>query len=304
MAQHPVLKPDKDVPEFVTPKMGYYYVLDAGSNIARVNWTVSGGSFSLGSSQTSIPGGNFYGITVYWDNVKSTNGSTPQGKLTAEVYYSSGVSGVQSAPCTQKIKSLNGVTPPPLVSTAFSNLDYGIQNMTVKLDREFNYPGKNSDGKVNPVLLYEWTLPEGWKSGTQTGVFTTSSESINITTNNVGTGTVKVRGVNQGAEFDKSGYSSISFTRKFGFTAYPTSVPFGKTQTNTFTTQLVKGMTYEWSTPSGWKINNGGNTKEGLELNSVSITSSVCPTDGIVKVRLKKNGEVSQWYNFYSCLPI
>ncbi|MCS2462151.1 MAG: hypothetical protein ACLTNJ_00355 [Parabacteroides distasonis] len=24
-------------------------------------------------------------------------------------------------------------------------------------------------------------------------------------------------------------------------------------------------MTYEWSTPSGWKINNGGNTKEGLE---------------------------------------
>ena len=63
----------------------------------------------------------------------------------------------------------------------------------------------------------------------------------------------------------KSGYSSISFTRKFGFTAYPTSVPFGKTQTNTFTTQLVKGMTYEWSTPSGWKINNGGNTKEGLE---------------------------------------
>ena len=106
MAQHPVLKPDKDVPEFVTPKMGYYYVLDAGSNIARVNWTVSGGSFSLGSSQTSIPGGNFYGITVYWDNVKSTNGSTPQGKLTAEVYYSSGVSGVQSASYTQKIKRL------------------------------------------------------------------------------------------------------------------------------------------------------------------------------------------------------
>lgn len=66
MAQHPVLKPDKDVTEFVTPKMGCYYILDAGSNIARVNWTVSGGSFSLGSSQTSIPGGNFYGITVYW----------------------------------------------------------------------------------------------------------------------------------------------------------------------------------------------------------------------------------------------
>lgn len=297
MAQHPVLKPDKDVPEFVTPKMGYYYVLDAGSNIARVNWTVSGGSFSLGSSQTSIPGGNFYGITVYWDNVKSTNGSTPQGKLTAEVYYSSGVSGVQSASYTQKIKSLNGVTPPSLTSKTSTNLDYGVQNITVLLGQKFYYPGQTTTGDKNLVTKYEWTLPEGWKSGTQTGVFTTSSESINITTNNVGTGTVKVRGVNQGAEFDKSGYSSISFTRKFGFTAYPTSVPFGKTQTNTFTTQLVKGMTYEWSTPSGWKINNGGNTKEGLELNSVSITSSVCPTDGIVKVRLKKNGEVSQWYN-------
>ena len=132
MAQHPVLKPDKDVPEFVTPKMGYYYVLDAGSNIARVNWTVSGGSFSLGSSQTSIPGGNFYGITVYWDNVKSTNGSTPQGKLTAEVYYSSGVSGVQSASYTQKIKSLNGVTPPSLTSKTSTNLDYGVQNCLVK----------------------------------------------------------------------------------------------------------------------------------------------------------------------------
>ena len=124
------LKPDKDVPEFVTPKMGYYYVLDAGSNIARVNWTVSGGSFSLGSSQTSIPGGNFYGITVYWDNVKSTNGSTPQGKLTAEVYYSSGVSGVQSASYTQKIKSLNGVTPPSLTSKTSTNLDYGAVSYT------------------------------------------------------------------------------------------------------------------------------------------------------------------------------
>ena len=95
--------------------------------MSRVNWTVSGGSFSLGSSQTSIPGGNFYGITVYWDNVKSTNGSTPQGKLTAEVYYSSGVSGVQSASCTQKIKSLNGVTPPSLTSKTSTNLDYGLE---------------------------------------------------------------------------------------------------------------------------------------------------------------------------------
>ena len=192
MAQHPVLKPDKDVPEFVTPKMGYYYVLDAGSNIARVNWTVSGGSFSLGSSQTSIPGGNFYGITVYWDNVKSTNGSTPQGKLTAEVYYSSGVSGVQSASYTQKIKSLNGVTPPSLTSKTSTNLDYGVQNITVLLGQKFYYPGQTTTGDKNLVTKYEWTLPEGWKSGTQTGVFTTSSESINITTNNVGTGTVKV----------------------------------------------------------------------------------------------------------------
>ena len=156
MAQHPVLKPDKDVPEFVTPKMGYYYyVLDAGSNIARVNWTVSGGSFSLGSSQTSIPGGNFYGITVYWDNVKSTNGSTPQGKLTAEVYYSSGVSGVQSASYTQKIKSLNGVTPPSLTSKTSTNLDYGVQNITVLLGQKFYYPGQTTTGDKNLVTKYE-----------------------------------------------------------------------------------------------------------------------------------------------------
>lgn len=215
----------------------------------------------------------------------------------ANVYYSSGASGVLSASCTQKIKSLNGVTPPSLTSKTSTNLDYGAQRITVLLGQKFCYPGKTTTGKQNVVTKYEWTLPEGWKCGTQTGVFTTSSESINITTNIVGTGTVKVRGVNQGAEFDKSGYSSISFTRKFGFTAYPASVPFGKTQTNTFTTRLVKGMTYEWNVPSGWKINNGGNKKEGLELNSVSITSSGCLADGTVKVRLKKNGEVSQWYN-------
>ena len=71
--------------------------------------------------------------------------------------------------------------------------------------QKFYYPGQTTTGDKNLVTKYEWTLPEGWKSGTQTGVFTTSSESINITTNNVGTGTVKVRGVNQGAEFDKSG---------------------------------------------------------------------------------------------------
>lgn len=57
MAQHPVLKPDKDVPEFVTPKMGYYYVLDAGSNIARVNWTVSGGLFPLVHPKPQSPVG-------------------------------------------------------------------------------------------------------------------------------------------------------------------------------------------------------------------------------------------------------
>lgn len=295
-AQHPVLKGEKSVPEFVTPKVSYYYVLDAGSNISRVDWSVTGGSFSSGASQTSIVGGNKYGINVYWDNVKSTNGSTPTGKLTAQVYYSSGSSGIQTASLSQKIKSLKGITPPP-ISTTSSNLDYGSQNITIRLDRIFYYPGQTTTGTKIEVPRYEWTLPSGWKSGTQTGVFTTSTSSINVTTNNVGTGTVKVRGVNKDAEFDKSEYSSISFTRKFSFTTYPASVPFGKAQTNTFTTQLVKGLTYEWSVPSGWKINNGGNTKEGLELNSVSITSSVCPTDGVVKVRLKKNGEISQWYN-------
>ena len=38
------------------------------------------------------------------------------------------------------------------VSTAFSNLDYGDQNMTVKLDREFNYRGKIQTEKQCNVI--------------------------------------------------------------------------------------------------------------------------------------------------------
>ena len=88
--------------------------------------------------------------------MKSTNGSTPQGKLTAEVYYSSGVSGVQSASYTQKIKSLNGVTPPSLTSKTSTNLDYGVQNITVLLGQKLlNMSGLYlKDGKVVLKQVY------------------------------------------------------------------------------------------------------------------------------------------------------
>lgn len=294
MAQIPVLKADKSVAEFVYPSMVQYYILNTGGSVSQVDWTVTGGSFSPVTSQTSIISGDQNGINVYWDNVKSTNGSAPTGTLTARVYYRNGDSGGQTCSYTQKILSLNGIVPPPLTSTSSTNLDYGVHHITVYLDQPLFYPGKATYGN-NKVSSFEWTLPEGWTCGNKKGVFTTSTETIDITTNNMGAGTIKVRGVNTLAEFDKSEYASITFTRKFDYTAYPASVPYGKAQTHTFSTQLVKGMTYEWNVPSGWKINNGGNTKEGVELNSVSITTSVCPTDGAVKVRLKKNGEISQW---------
>ena len=289
-AQNPVLTPSDSLVKFAIPKIGYYYELEAGRNAVRVDWTVTGGSFSLTETKTSVITGSTDGINVYWDNLKSSNDNAPSGKLTAEVYYDSSFGSKNTCSYTKKIQSLNGVTPPSLYSDSPENLDYGTKRINVKFSREFNYPGQNL-----PVEKYEWTLPEGWTCDNQKGVFTTSSGSINITTNNMGAGTVKVRGVNKQAEFDKSEYASITFTRKFDYTAYPASVPYGKAQTHTFSTQLVKGMTYEWNVPSGWKINNGGNTKEGVELNSVSITTSVCPTDGAVKVRLKKNGEISQW---------
>ena len=289
-AQNPVLTPSDSLVKFAIPKRGYYYELEAGRNAVRVDWTVTGGSFSLTETKTSVITGSTDGIDVYWDNLKSSNDNAPSGKLTAEVYYDSSFGSKKTCSYTQKIQSLNGVTPPSLYSDSPENLDYGTKRINVKFKRAFLYPGQSSQ-----VEKYEWTLPEGWTSGNQKGVFTTSSGSIDITTNNMGAGTVKVRGINRLAEFDKSEYASITFTRKFDYTAYPASVPYGKAQTHTFSTQLVKGMTYEWNVPSGWKINNGGNTKEEVELNSVSITTSVCPTDGAVKVRLKKNGEISQW---------
>lgn len=102
-----------------------------------MDWTVTGGSFSLTETKTSVITGSTDGINVYWDNLKSSNDNAPSGKLTAEVYYDSSFGSKKTCSYTQKIQSLNGVTPPSLYSDSPENLDYGIQYINVKFKRAF-----------------------------------------------------------------------------------------------------------------------------------------------------------------------
>ena len=64
-AQNPVLTPSDSLVKFAIPKRGYYYELEAGRNAVRVDWTVTGGSFSLTETKTSVITGSTDGINVY-----------------------------------------------------------------------------------------------------------------------------------------------------------------------------------------------------------------------------------------------
>lgn len=296
IAQTPTLKADSNGKNFVYPGELTYYILETGnSKVSRVDWSVSGGSFHPSESKTSIIGGDKNGINVYWSNVKSYNNSTPTGTLTAKVYYVDYTIGDKETKYKQNIYSLNGAQPPSLKSDNL-NLDFGVNKFDVSISNIFYFPGINDFNDKIYVQSYEWTLPNGWSCGGETGTFINNSSSITVTTDNFNSGEIKVRGINHKAEYDKSDYSSLKFSRKFNYTKYPESIPFGKSGTYIFETQLLDGITYEWVVPSGWKIDNGGNTKEGLELNTINVTTGICPSDGIVKVRLKDGKETTDWY--------
>lgn len=284
-AQTPVLKPDGSTPGFVYPKIGVSYNLTTGTSIVNaINWTVSGGSFSATSSQTTT---NSLGttITVYWDNVAS---SSPKGTLKVAVTYTTGVE--KSTSCEQKILTLKGAILPGLIYSKSTNIDWGQQTLSnVKLSANFLFPG----GSNTPVDQYEWTLPNGWRTNdNKSGTFIVNSPSITIITSAMGAGTVKVRGVNKMYTADKSEYSSLAFTRNLSFQSYPkaSEIKYGAEQTFAYSVTPASGCTFEWSLPSGWSITSGTNT------NSVSLKKSICSTSADVKVRVVSGSERSDWY--------
>lgn len=282
-AQNPTLTADGNTKEYVYPKQGVSYHLNTGGQNKSILWTVSGGSFSATSSLTSISN-NDETMTVFWDNVSSRD---PKGTINAKVTYWD--NSVKSAsPYNQKILTLKDMNPPSLTYSKGTTISFGEQTLSdVKLSSQFFYPGSQQ-----PVGHYEWTLPAGWKTDdNKSGVFVSTSPSITIRTNAMGAGTVKVRGVNDMYDTDKSNYSSLTFNRNFSFQSYPSSsqIKYGVEQMYTYTVTQAPGCTFEWSIPSGWTIISGANT------NSVQIKKGICATDALVKVRVKAGSEASAW---------
>ncbi len=105
--------------------------------------------------------------------------------------------------------------------------------MHIDLDSIFYFPGVIINSLKVLVSKYEWTIPSGWRdSHGKTGTFIAEG-AIDLITNSLGKGVVKVRGVNDcaSAREDKSEYSSLTFTRNLKFTTFPQTIKYGEVQT-------------------------------------------------------------------------
>ena len=278
-------------PEFACPNVPTSYILNmpSGAITQFVKWTVSNGSFSPSSEVTTQ--NSLYDAIVYWKNV-SYNGNTPSGELKVEVTYLQGSTQyIKTAKITQKIKSYTNVTPPKLESKTISPIDFGVINIEVYLKDPFYLPYVDSKGYKFPVTKFEWTLPNGWadKYGNK-GTFTTDKPSINIVTDELSMGVVKVRGVSDCNLYEYTNYSQITINRKFSFTDYPKEIKYGESKVYTYTVQQVAGIQYQWDFPSGWSISSGGSG------NTISLLKSAGATDATVRVKLKKGSNESDWY--------
>jgi len=196
------------------------------------------------------------------------------------------------------IASLKGQIPNATIS---DNPSMGnTQPITAQIGSDLVYPdfvvqniiGLYTDLKVGD---YEWTIPSGWKTSTgKTGTFVldaTASKNVYITPDNFTSGEIKVRGMNSRGSAG-SEYKTFPVDRGLKFINYPASITFGDKTTQSFSVTAFPGVTYEWSAPAGWQVNGQGGA-------SVSITPNFCSssnaTDNKVRVRLKKNNDVSDW---------
>jgi len=243
-----------------------------------------------------------YPFQVVYDDVLNQNGIVKITK--AEVINASADSLIKGSPTqlSYQIASLKGQTPSMTVSA--NPIIGSKQTITAQIYGDVIYPGiyinNGSGGSTNKTAeYYEWTLPQNWSAVGQIGstfILGANQKSISITSDYVTSGEVKVRALN-GTKTAGSETKTILLDRGFTFTNNPTSIVFGDNAAKTFSTTLFNGITYEWSVPAGWQINGQGNSLEAVNLNSVSITPEFCnQSDNKVKVRLKKDGEVSNWY--------
>lgn len=296
------IKPASGTSEYACPKDIRNYSIESQNNYGLIVWKVAGGHFNSADSGIKEISSYANSVNVFWENVKSINGSTPTGTLEVEVYNKiTPTQKIGADKYTQPIKSLNDIIPGNLVSDPISTtIPIGSQSVKVFLEEDFNFPGiKLPNGMPVPVLKYEWKIPQGWKPKTgeapsPSGTYFTNWPVIEVITDEDSDGEVMVRGVNDC--FDSNDFSEYSYPKTFTRSGlvlgdYPETVPLGESNTYTFSVSEPQGEEFEWRAPTGWKINNGGNSlKAG---NSVEITTGTCYTEEKVKVELYVNGEVS-----------
>ncbi|MBP1673855.1 MAG: hypothetical protein H6Q25_1670 [Bacteroidetes bacterium] len=299
-----VYKDDKGT-KYVYPQKTYYYTVKTNSNIqgsgvGKFKIVITNGKKS-GDTSTQFDVNENIQFSVQWNDIVDTCNIFIKEK---SPYFGDTLNPISPIRFSYRIASLKGQTPTIAIS---NNPPIGSkQNITAQIITEATYtnlymPYNIITGWVNiPAEYYEWTLPPNWKAAGQLGstfVLGANQKSITITPDYVTAGEIKVRALNA-LKTAGSDIKSNALDRGFNFTAFPTSITFGDKTAKTFSTTLFSGITYEWSTPAGWQINGQGNTLEGLNLNSVNVTPGFCSlTDGRVRVRLKKEGEVSSWYD-------
>ncbi|MFT3751619.1 MAG: hypothetical protein QM800_01670 [Paludibacter sp.] len=299
------------------PNKEYVYNIQLSTNgyngqlpSMRFSFSLLNGKFSNGKTTMIISYDSLQNgyLRVKWDDKTSNN--LIDTAYTAAITLTQGV--VVNDPTnfelqkgsplqiSRKIASLKSQTPS---LGAGPNRQIGDVSQIVANVSDMAYPGiyeTNYGIQTNKKVRYfQWTLPANWETTDgKAGTFKTDIDvkQITVIPDNVTIGSIQVRGVND-IESAYSEAASQYFDRGFSFTSYPASITFGDTSPKTFTAAAFSGITYEWTVPSGWKINGQGNVLEGLNLNSVTITPSFCSyNEGKVQLRLKKNAEVSEWY--------
>jgi hypothetical protein len=295
--------------KYVFPSMEYTYAVKTnsgiqGSGVGNFTIKLTNGTFVNGGSTELTITENFP-FKIKWNDV-SENGEISINQKNS-FFPSDTINSGTPMSFSYQIASLKGQTPTILLQNTNPQMG-NAQPFTAQLAEDMVYSGVYvSNGWGGSTNLkaddYEWTLPPGWgASGGRSGTFTLSaSESkngITITPDHFSTGELKVRAVNllgtAGSE-----YKTYSMDRGFTRT-YPQSISFGDNTTKTFAMTAYSGVIYEWSVPSGWQINGQGSTVEAVNLNSVSVTPNFCvaSNDPTIKVRLKKDNAVSQWFVF------
>lgn len=262
-------------------------------------WEVMNGKFEDGT--TKKIGTNLFKVNVIWSDLSEAVG-TIKVKVVSRVGENT-IYNHDAKEGSRKdfwIVSLKGKIPGLIAN----NIPFGDKSsnrfevspeMEYKHIRDDENPSQVSDKKVNE---YEWTLPNGWKTNlNRTGTFIVKGGDayIDVIPSTFSGGTVRVRALNM-CGTSHSEYAEKNYQRKLSFVKYPSKIPFGDASPHTFEAQSVSGAEYEWSAPSGWSINGGGAT---LRTNSSSVqVKALSLVDETVKVRLRKDGEVSDWFTF------